>query len=334
MTTAEIIKELRQNVNMTQDEMAQALFVTRQAVSRWENGDTTPNLETLKQISKMFGISLNHLLTTAHNTDDTTAEINAERFIGFADIYENSRPTVPVHSVEIISEYLGRMPDTVVDLGCGTGLSTLIWENKCGKIIGIDPSDDMLSIAKTKSNNTVSFIKAYSDYTGLPDNSVDVVFCSQAFHWMNPADTLTEVNRILKDDGIFAVIDCDWPPVCNIDAEITYMNLFNKVRVIEEEHNEICKTFHRWDKNKHLKNMIESDYFRYCRKIVFDNCEDCNVERFLALAQSQGSLQTILKLAPELIEKDYLTFQKAIYKIFDKGMDKVSFCYRMRVGVK
>ncbi len=73
MTTAEIIKELRHNVNMTQDEMAQALFVTRQAVSRWENGDTTPNLETLKQISKMFGISLNHLLATAHNTDDTTA---------------------------------------------------------------------------------------------------------------------------------------------------------------------------------------------------------------------------------------------------------------------
>ena len=83
-----------------------------------------------------------------------------------------------------------------------------------------------------------------------------------------------------------------------------------------------------------LKNIIESGYFRYCREIVFDNCEDCNVERFLALAQSQGSLQTILKLAPELIEKDYLTFQKSIYKIFDKGMDKASFCYRMRIGVK
>ena len=80
--------------------------------------------------------------------------------------------------------------------------------------------------------------------------------------------------------------------------------------------------------------MIESGYFRYCREIVFDNCEDCSVERFLALAQSQGSLQTILKLAPELIEKDYLTFQKTIYEIFDKGMDIVHFCYRMRIGVK
>lgn len=334
MKINEMIREIRHNVNMTQDEMAQALFVTRQAVSRWENGDTTPNLETLKQISKMFGISLDHLLETARNTDNTAAEINADRFIGFADIYENSRPTVPVHSVDIVTEYLGRIPETVVDLGCGTGLSTLVWENKCKKIIGIDPSDDMLSVAKTKSNITTSFIKAYSDNTGLPDSSADVVFCSQAFHWMNPGDTLAEVNRILKKDGIFAVIDCDWPPVCSVDAEIAYMKLFNKVRVIEEEHKEICKTFHRWDKNKHLKNMIESRYFRYCREIVFDNCEDCNVERFLALAQSQGSLQTILKLAPELIENDYLTFQKTIYKIFDNGMDTVRFCYRMRIGVK
>lgn len=331
---SEIIKEIRQNVNMTQDEMAQALFVTRQAVSRWENGDTTPNLETLKQISKMFGVSLNRLLAADRNTDNLTAEINADRFIGFADIYENSRPTVPAHAIEIITDYFGKTPETVVDLGCGTGLSTRAWENKCGKVIGIEPSEDMLNIAKAKSNSTTSFVKSYSDNTGLPDNSADIVFCSQAFHWMNPYDTLSEANRILRKGGIFAAVDCDWPPVCNANAEIAYMNLFNKVRIIEEENKAICKTFHRWDKNNHLKNMIESGYFKYCREIVFDNSEECNVERFLALAQSQGGLQTVLKHSPELIENDYINFQKAIYKSFDTGINKVSFCYRMRIGIK
>ena len=333
MTTAEIIKEIRHNVNMTQDEMAQALFVTRQAVSRWENGDTTPNLETLKQISKMFGVSLEYLLSTIQHADNITAEINADRFAGFAEIYDNSRPTVPAHSIEIITDYLGRTPETVVDLGCGTGLSTRAWKNKCSRIIGIDPSDDMLAVAKSKSDSNTEFIKAYSDKTGLPDNSVDVVFCSQSFHWMNPTDTLTEVNRILKKDGIFAAVDCDWPPVCNTNTEIAYMNLFNKVRVIEEENKEICKTFHRWDKNKHLKNIIESGYFRYCREIVFDNAEKCDVERFLALAQSQGGLQTILKRAPKLIENDYMNFQKAVYKSFD-SISEIRFCYRMRIGIK
>lgn len=331
---SEIIKEIRQNVNMTQDEMAQALFVTRQAISRWENNETTPNIETLKQISQIFGVSLNRLLSTARSTDALSAEINANRFIGFADIYENSRPKVPTHAIEIITDYLEKTPDTVLDMGCGTGLSTRAWENRCSSIIGIDPSEDMLNVVKSKSCKNGSFIKAYSSNTGLPDNSVDVVFCSQSFHWMNPFDTLAEVDRILKRGGIFATVDCDWPPVCSADAEIAYMNLFNKVRFIEEENKDIRKTFHRWDKNRHLKNIIESGYFKYCREIVFDNLEECNAERFLALAQSQGGLQTILKHSPELIKNDYLNFKKAVFKSFDTGINKVSFCYRMRIGIK
>lgn len=329
-----IIKEIRQNVNMTQDEMAQALFVTRQAVSRWENNETTPNVETLRLISKMFSVSLDRLLAAAPNADVAAAEINADRFIGFADIYENSRPTVPVHAIEIITGYLGRTPDIVVDMGCGTGLSTRAWENRCGRVIGIEPSGDMLDIAKAKSGGSASFVKTYSDNTGLPDGSADVVFCSPSFHWMNPHNTLREVDRILKKDGIFAAVDCDWPPVCSVNAEIAYMNLFNKVRIIEEENKDIRETFHRWDKNGHLKNMIESGIFKYCREIVFDNSEDCDTERFLALAQSQGGLQAILKRAPELIENDYLNFRQAVYKCSDAGINKVSFCYRMRIGVK
>ena len=42
--------------------VAEKLFVTRQAVSRWENGETTPNTETLKQLSRLFDVSINTLL--------------------------------------------------------------------------------------------------------------------------------------------------------------------------------------------------------------------------------------------------------------------------------
>lgn len=62
MKTQDVLKEIRQRYNLTQDEMAQRLFVTRQAVSRWENGETTPNADTLKQISAAFGVSINTLL--------------------------------------------------------------------------------------------------------------------------------------------------------------------------------------------------------------------------------------------------------------------------------
>lgn len=62
METGNILYELRTKNGLSQDELAQKLFVTRQAVSRWENGETVPNTETLKLLSKLFDVSINTLL--------------------------------------------------------------------------------------------------------------------------------------------------------------------------------------------------------------------------------------------------------------------------------
>lgn len=62
MNTKEVIYGLRTKHGMSQDELAEKIFVTRQAVSRWENGETVPNTETLKLLSKLFDVSINTLL--------------------------------------------------------------------------------------------------------------------------------------------------------------------------------------------------------------------------------------------------------------------------------
>lgn len=62
METKDVIAELRTKEGLTQEELAGRLSVTRQAVSRWEMGETTPNIETLKQLSIMFNVSINTLL--------------------------------------------------------------------------------------------------------------------------------------------------------------------------------------------------------------------------------------------------------------------------------
>lgn len=56
------IHELRLLKGLSQNELAEKVFVTRQAVSRWENGETTPNTETLKLLSGLFDVSINTLL--------------------------------------------------------------------------------------------------------------------------------------------------------------------------------------------------------------------------------------------------------------------------------
>lgn len=62
MDTKTIITELRTKSGLSQEELAQKVFVTRQAVSRWENGETVPSTDTLKLLSQLFDVSINTLL--------------------------------------------------------------------------------------------------------------------------------------------------------------------------------------------------------------------------------------------------------------------------------
>lgn len=62
MEIKDILKDLREKNRLTQEQMAERVMVTRQAVSRWETGETQPNTETLKLLSREFNISINTLL--------------------------------------------------------------------------------------------------------------------------------------------------------------------------------------------------------------------------------------------------------------------------------
>ena len=58
----EVFTGLRKNAGYSQNEVADRLHVTRQAVSRWERGETVPEVETLQALSRLFGVSINTLL--------------------------------------------------------------------------------------------------------------------------------------------------------------------------------------------------------------------------------------------------------------------------------
>ena len=62
METKNVILELLTKKGLSQDELAEKIMVTRQAVSRWENGETVPNTDTLKLLSREFDVSINMLL--------------------------------------------------------------------------------------------------------------------------------------------------------------------------------------------------------------------------------------------------------------------------------
>ena len=62
MEFKDVFTDLRKKTKLSQNEVAEKVFVTRQAVSRWERGETVPETETLLALSRLFGVSVNTLL--------------------------------------------------------------------------------------------------------------------------------------------------------------------------------------------------------------------------------------------------------------------------------
>lgn len=263
-------------------------------------------------------------------------QVNADRFAGFADIYDKARPVAPQKAIEIILRYLNDTPSCVVDLGCGTGLSTMVWEGRADTIIGIEPSQDMIEVSRRKAqgHDSVRFLAGFSDATGLCDSSADIVTCSQSFHWMEPEKTLTEVTRILKDGGVFAAYDCDWPPVCLWEAEKKYQELLQTAIELQKNFETPEQDAVRWPKEGHLENFRRFGSFRYVREIVFSNTETCDANRWIGLILSQGEIQSLLQKSASQITPLLDTFSETVRAIFAEKEIAIDFCYRMRIGIK
>src|SRR5262249_13337586 len=120
---------------------------------------------------------------------------------GVAAQYDAYRPRPPRIIPDLLAQ-LARVerPRLVVDLGSGTGLSTFIWADRAGEVVGVEPNDDMRHVAAANvlqlSAANVRFVAAVSSATGLPDSSVDIVTASQSLHWMDPQPTFAEIARI------------------------------------------------------------------------------------------------------------------------------------------
>lgn len=93
----EKIKELRTKNSLTQKDLADKLYVTAQAVSRWEKNEVEPSVSTITELSKIFGISVNELLGEEHK-EETKAETKVEPqiIIQKETVYQEAKPVLAV----------------------------------------------------------------------------------------------------------------------------------------------------------------------------------------------------------------------------------------------
>ena len=263
-------------------------------------------------------------------------QANVSRFSGFADEYDRYRPSPPVVVTEILPQLIGQpRPRRVVDLGSGTGLSTRLWAGRADEVIGIEPSPDMRGVAEAQSAGMagIRYQEGHSAATGLADGGADIICCTQAFHWMEPAATLREACRVLRDGGVFCTVDCDWPPVIHWEVDRAFHAFMVGIHESEERHG-IYQTVQRWQKDRHLANITASGLFRYTNEIVVHQVESADAHRLLGLLQTFGSVKDLQKHGLSDDEIGITAFRAVAQRVLGEGMLPIYFSYRLRLGVK
>ncbi|MCE9637925.1 MAG: class I SAM-dependent methyltransferase [Planctomycetes bacterium] len=254
---------------------------------------------------------------------------------GIADTYDRFRPTPPRAVVELLTQLAGgSRPSLVVDLGSGTGLSTRLWAGAADRVIGIEPGDEMRreAVART-SDGTIEYRAGSSTATGLPDACADIVTASQSLHWMDPEPTFAEVARVLRPGGVFAAIDCDWPPTVHWEAERAYAACM-KLAFEREATLGLRDRVTQWDKSGHLGRMRASGRFRYVNEVVLHGVEIGNAARFVGLALSQARVHGPLARGATEDEIGLTELRDVARRALGDGPRTWWFSYRVRLGVR
>lgn len=127
-------------------------------------------------------------------------------FSQVANLYQQVRPDYPEALVGWMRNDLFLDQEThVVDLGAGTGKFLPYLQQVTPNITAIEPVGEMLEELKIKFPN-IHTIQASSQDLPLADQSIEAIFCAQAFHWFSDAKTLSEAHRVLKNGGHFGLI--------------------------------------------------------------------------------------------------------------------------------
>ncbi|MCR4275060.1 MAG: class I SAM-dependent methyltransferase [Candidatus Campbellbacteria bacterium] len=121
--------------------------------------------------------------------------------------YKKARRPYPAEVFNFLKKNLTTKDSLILDLGCGTGISTRQL-TKYGHVIGCDPDVVMLRAAKKypKINNE-KYVTGYANNLPFKDRTFDVVTAFGAFHWFNDRKSISEIRRVLRPGGIIFIVN-------------------------------------------------------------------------------------------------------------------------------
>ncbi|MFA5886655.1 MAG: class I SAM-dependent methyltransferase [Patescibacteria group bacterium] len=118
--------------------------------------------------------------------------------------YKFIRPSYPTRVIRDIY-YLIKTPHPIIlDLGCGTGISTRQMAKKNSRIFGCDIDEKMFANASKDKN--ITYIKGSAEKLPFPDKTFDLITMFAAFHWFSNKKAINEMRRVLKPKGAIYIV--------------------------------------------------------------------------------------------------------------------------------
>lgn len=103
MEFSEKLQELRKSRGLTQEELAEALFVSRTAISKWESGRGYPNMDSIKEIAKYFSVTIDDLLSgekvisIAEQENKSNIQSICDLLTGILDVFSFTLVVLPLY---------------------------------------------------------------------------------------------------------------------------------------------------------------------------------------------------------------------------------------------
>jgi SAM-dependent methyltransferase len=250
---------------------------------------------------------------------------------GFGAAYHLARPSPPGTLLRLLSRLArAHRPRLVVDIGSGTGLSTRAWAELAEEVVGVEPNSEMRAAAEADTPfRNVRYVEGYSDETGLPDDSADIVTYSQSLHWMEPRPTFEEAARVLRPGGVFVAYDYELPPAVDWEVDAAFEYFLLRVGKFRRERLSIPPA----EKTGHVPRMRESGLFRYVRELGVSGEDVATAERVVGLALSLGPVGRLLDEGLTEEEIGLAGLRDTAARVLGDREVTWTLSYRVRLGV-
>jgi SAM-dependent methyltransferase len=124
-----------------------------------------------------------------------------------AERYSKGRPYFHPIVIERIKKFLSldEPLSRALDVGCGTGLSTVALKEIAREVVGVDAASEMIALAD--SGPRIEYMVASAEKLPFAENEFEMVTLSSAFHWLDKEKFLKEAARVLRPGGWLVVYD-------------------------------------------------------------------------------------------------------------------------------